>query len=997
MIEKRKPHIAKLPMTQFPNYEITTSDVAVTIPLFHSPIDSGFTDYDERRIKDVHAKGAIWVALALIYNTDLADAGVGIYFHLEDNIYDITKDIFDAFGVPEQFIRVMTIDDFESNDVGAAQYGKKYMCLEDDLTPQQWVMMDSDAFVCTTGDKFQWYDCFRAFENPSAMNAKTAIYQTKEDYTHWVRMCSYAAGYGFDPKSDLVEQERRALLKLGVPETTLYVGTNLGASPRIQRAYTCTQMLVLPTAHPIIDYIKAHWKSCHWDEGMLNVYQMLHNDISYLPDKLGGLPKHQFESDYINRDISLESQGYLAHLLPDNRVEMTRTDEFFDDFYHALLPSGTDDRNLFGDRREMLPETAKGQAGKKEAKGDPQRPSAALLMSSSDKEREGAHHYGKFYDDLFDVQFLKKGRKLSVLEIGVSAFGGGSLEAWQSLESVEKVVGLDTIEYSGKLGDKASFHQLDGYTPQTIRFLKRTYKPFDIIIDDGSHEIKDQAFFLDHYGELLSESGQLVCEDVDDDAFFRKMCQEEGIYGLDLSANRPEKTADSQHNDRILIKAASDTESVSSPKVFIAAKTREGHRVHILGVPYGRGETIPTCAFDQRVWKSGAMWTDLGYEVVYYGHQDSQVPCTAHVVVTDDAILKKTYGRTDYNFVPPHEVNDHAFTTFAENAEKALRNRAKKDDLVLAFYGQGHRALCERISDLPVHIIEPSIGYPAPFSQNRVYQSVGYMNFIRGQGSHAHRLQQRFPDTFDAINIEPYNVQSENEPRWNDTVIPNFFNVHDFEYNEDREDWMCYIGRIHPCKGLEIIFDLAEATDTHIKVAGPGDIHKIGLRVPKQIEFLGIADREMRKHLLKYAKALLCPSLYLEPFLGIHIEAGFPGCPIIPTDFGAPQEYCIDGVTGFRCMNMDDFMYAVRNIGRIEPAACRQHSLQFTMKRAAISYHEYFHRVLRNAVSGWYSYDPKRQRKDGLRRDMTEDEIHDRYNEIKQKVRAENALQKGGI
>ena len=978
MKEKRKKHIARLPITKYPNYEITTSDVAISIPLFHSPIDSGFTEYDERRIKDIHAKGAIWVALSLIHNTDLADNGVGIYFHLEDKIYEIAKDVFDAFGVPDHFIRVMTIADFESNNVGAAQYGKKYMFLEDDLKPQQWVMMDSDAFVCTTGEKFRWYDCFKAFVNPSAMNAKQAIYQTKEDYEHWVRMCSHAAGYRFKPKSDLIKQEKQALLKLGVLDTELYVGERLGASPNIERAYTCTQILVLPTQHRIIDYIKEHWRSCHWDEGMLNVYHMLHNDISFLPDKLGGLPKHQFESDYIERDKSLDSQGYLAHLLPDNRVEMTRTEEYFDEFYNALLPSGTDDKNLIGDRPEMLPEK--------------KRPSEALAISSSDKERDGAHHYGKFYDDLFDVQFLKKGRKLSILEIGVSAFGGGSLEAWQSLESVGKVVGLDTIEYSGTLGEKAAFHSLDGYDHQTIAFLKNTYEPFDIIIDDGSHKVEDQTFFLKHYGQLLSEGGQLICEDVDDDAFFREMCRD-GVYGLDLSANRPEKTAESQHNDRILIKEAPATVDSESPKVFVAPKTREGHTVHMFGVPYGHRETIPTCAFDQRVWKSGAMWTDLGYEVVYYGHKDSQVPCTVHVPVTEDAVLLKTYGRDDYNFVPDHKVNDYAFQWFHRKAEAELRQRVNKDDLVLAFYGQGHKALCDRIADLPVHIIEPSIGYPAPFSQNRVYQSVGYMNFIRGQGAHAYRLQERFPDKFDKINIEPYNVQSENEPRWNDTVIPNFFNVDDFEYNEDREDWMCYIGRIHQCKGLEIVFDLAEATDTHIKVAGPGDINKIGLRVPKQIEFLGIADREMRKHLLKYAKALLCPSLYLEPFLGIHIEAGFPGCPIIPTDFGAPQEYCIDGVTGFRCMNMDDFMYAVRNLNKINSADCRKHALQFTMNRAAISYHEYFHRVLRNAVSGWHSYDPERQRKDGLRRDMTEAEIDKRYNEIKTAVLAENSVE----
>lgn len=967
MKEMRKKHIARLPVARYPNYEITTSDVAITIPLFHSPVDSGFTDYNAERIKNIHTKGAIWVAMSLINNTDLADNGVGIYFHIEDQIYDAAKEMFYLFGVDETFIRVMTIDDFKSDNVGAAQYGKKYMFLEDDLSPHQWLMMDSDAFVCTTGNKFQWYDALKAFGNPSAMNVKAAVYETEEAYRHWVQMCSHAAGYRVEERTELVEQERRALIALGVPEADLMLGPS-----DAQRTYTCTQMLVLPTAHRIIDYIKQHWKSCHWDEGMLNVYHMLYQDISFLPDKLGGLPKYQFESEYIGRSKALDKHGYLAHILPDNRVESVRIDEYFDEFYHALLPSGTDGRNLQGSHV--------------------QRPCSALGSSSSDKEQTGAHRYGKFYDDLFDIQFLKKNRKLSVLEIGVSAYGGGSLEAWQSLECVERVVGIDTVEYRGTLNAKSAFFQLDGYDKKTIDFLKEKYgKTFDIIIDDGSHKIADQAFFLGHYGELLAVDGRLVCEDVDDDAFFRRMCQTEGVYGLDVSANRPEKKATDTHNDRILVKEV--PRKKRKPRVFAAPPLREQHHVHLLSVPYAHSQMIPTCAFDQRVHRSAAMWTDLGYRVTFYGHKDVVIACNEHVAVIDDAVLEKAYRRADYDFVPEHAVNDTAFKTFAKNAEPALRKRVKKDDLVLAFYGQGHKALCDRISDLPCHIVEPSIGYPDPFSKHRVYQSVGYMHNVRGQAAHAYRIQQAFPDKFDAINKWPWNVESENTPLWNDTVIPNFYNpdlyVDPEVSNNAREEWLCFIGRIHPCKGLEIIFDMVEAADIPIKVAGPGDINKLGFRVPKQVEFLGIADNALRKYLLTRAKALVCPSLYLEPFLGIHVEALFPACPIITVDFGAPMEYCIDGVTGFKCMNMDDFMYALRNLHQIDPAACRKAALRFSVKRAAISYHEYFNRILRNNSIGWHSYDPNRTRKDGLRRDMTASEIDKRYSEIQKKILSE--------
>ena len=169
-------------------------------------------------------------------------------------------------------------------------------------------------------------------------------------------------------------------------------------------------------------------------------------------------------------------------------------------------------------------------------------------------------------------------------------------------------------------------------------------------------------------------------------------------------------------------------------------------------------------------------------------------------------------------------------------------------------------------------------------------------------------------------------------------MIPNFYYVEDFESaeecNEEREDWFCYVGRIHLCKGLEIIFDLAEAADIHIKMAGPGDIHKLGLRVPKQIEFLGVADREMRKYLFKYGKALISPSQFLEPGLGTGVERLFAEMPLITVNYGAPMEYCEQSVTGFKCMNMDHFMYAVNHIHEIDPKACRQQALRFTLKRA---------------------------------------------------------------
>ena len=960
MIEKRKQHIARLPKPTYPSYEITDHSVSVSIPLFYSQTDSGMTEYDEQRMVDIHAKGAIWAAISLIHNTDLSDNGVGIYFHIEDKVWDIVADLFKNVGVPETAVRVMTLDAETPDYIQHPHFGKKFMCLDDsDLNPEHWLIADSDLFVCSKGTKFAWHETLKVFESPSLLRCKPTQYPRQDGlYARWVYGICMGAGVPFDADADLQIQERRALHQLGLLDRQMQLNPDKNPT----RPYTATQLMLIPTAHKIVKFIKKHYRQSYQDEFMLAAWQLIHGDISQLKDKLGGVVVYGFESEYINRDTQKDTHGYLAHIIPDNHGKaQTHVDTWYNDFYNALQP-----------KSESIIEK--------------------LQQTTSDKEHPYGHRYGKVYDMLLNTIAMKANRVLKVCEIGVSFFGEGSLGAFQDLDIVDEVVGVDVIPYAGELGDKATFHQMDAYSDKTIAMLKAEHGAFDLIIDDGSHKVEDQEFFLKNYGILLSEHGKLVCEDVHDPEFFKRMCHD-GAYGIDGWANVGRDTT-AGHDERLLIQDAdsvASTNGVDSEKrnkIFAKPVESHVHTVHCLGIPYAETSLdFNTCAFVQRVWKSCAMWTDLGYNVYHYGHEASDVPCTEHIPVTDDFILTKAYGSADYKEVPPEQnCEDVAFRMFAFNAERELRKRVKDGDIVLAFSGWGHKDLCMAISDLPAYVVEPSIGYPDAFSQYRVYQSSAKMHFERGKASHAHRIQKAFPDKKE-VHITPYNCGSENVPDWNAAVIPNFFYVDDFPFGgrENREDWLLYIGRIVQTKGLEILFEMAEYTDTPVKLAGTGDIDKLGLRVPKQVEFLGIADREMRKDLLQRAKAVVCPSFYIEPFLGFHVEAQLAGCPIITVNFGAPYEYCKHQITGFRCQNMDHFMYALEHIDEIDPVACREHGMQFSMKRAALSYHEYFSMIKRNKTD-WWSYDPEREELDWLVKRMTEAEIDQKYTALQMKV-----------
>ena len=162
------------------------------------------------------------------------------------------------------------------------------------------------------------------------------------------------------------------------------------------------------------------------------------------------------------------------------------------------------------------------------------------LLNSCGSDKNSFHKYGNGYNLIFSEQFLKKGRPLKVLEIGI--FNGASMNAFSQIPYVSEVVGVDTFSSFVTDNPKIKLYigdEFDGYSLKTLEMLKNNHEKFDIIIDDGPHTWESQEWFFRNYGELLNDGGVLVCEDISENHLLglRRLKQELDLYVLDLRFN----------------------------------------------------------------------------------------------------------------------------------------------------------------------------------------------------------------------------------------------------------------------------------------------------------------------------------------------------------------------------------------------------------------------------------------------------------------------------
>jgi FkbM family methyltransferase len=353
-------------------------------------------------------------------------------------------------------------------------------------------------------------------------------------------------------------------------------------------------------------------------------------------------------------------------------------------------------------------------------------------------------------------------------------------------------------------------------------------------------------------------------------------------------------------------------------------------RFHVLGLPHTvSSKEFNACAYTQKVVKFCKMMSARGHYIIHYGHEDSDVICNEHVSVITNQDWKIAYGDYDWrkNFFK-FDVEDHAYKTFYKNAIEEVGKRKQPLDFILPFWGSGVRPICDAHTDMIC--VEPGIGYAGGhWARWKIFESYAIYHAYCGMENVGTCRQD-----------------------WYEVVIPNYFDLDDFDYSEEKDDYFLFLGRVFSGKGIDIAVQMTEKIGAKLIVAGQNPDN---MTFPDHVEYIGYADVETRKKLLSRAKGFIIGSMYVEPFGGVQVEALLSGTPTITTDWGSFTENNIQGVTGYRCRTFEDFINAGKNIDKIKPSDCREFAEKFSLENVALMYEKYFQDVLNVYTNeGWY-------------------------------------------
>jgi len=344
------------------------------------------------------------------------------------------------------------------------------------------------------------------------------------------------------------------------------------------------------------------------------------------------------------------------------------------------------------------------------------------------------------------------------------------------------------------------------------------------------------------------------------------------------------------------------------------------------------------------------MLLEMGHRVILYGvsHTDIKHKNLEFVSVVSLDDVREAWGDGDNRYEIGYDWKSQGFrhdinTTltkcgkkFRMNAIREVRSRKKADHFLLLSQGYYNKPIADAVE---LYLTcEPGIGYRGSYCNFRAFESSYIQNFTYGS-EHPRK----------SINGNYY-----------DRVIPNYLDPDDFVVSNKQENYLAYLGRLIPRKGIVTAMKVADHLDMKLLVAGQGSLSDLNYQSPNTTH-IGCLNVEQRKHFLAKAMVGFLPTLYLEPFGTTSVEFMFSGTPVITTNFGVFPETIRNGVGGYRCDTLNDFVDNTQKALNLDRKLVHEYAQKFSMNEVSKIFEKWFNDLYQlylsaqdNKVLGWH-------------------------------------------
>jgi len=394
------------------------------------------------------------------------------------------------------------------------------------------------------------------------------------------------------------------------------------------------------------------------------------------------------------------------------------------------------------------------------------------------------------------------------------------------------------------------------------------------------------------------------------------------------------------------------------------------HLLSLVHLP--QSKTYLSCAFTQKNRKLAKMLTSLGHIVYAYGAEGSD--------------FEEYCDSDNLRFIQTHTLKDIGDSFGDGNNLFEIGYNWKETDFRHDFNTQPKKPATLKFYDKVISYIKAN-GKPDDFLLNTMgyyFKNIEdelnlFLSCESGIGYRGSFPKQNHFRCFESSYMQNFTYGSEHpgadiNGSYYDRVIPNYFDPDDFEYSDKKEDYYLYIGRMIKRKGIITAALACQAIGAKLVIAGQGarvlpNGHLIPTGdlefdlEPMTWEYVGYQGVEERKPLMAHAIATFVPTEYMEIFGGTHIEAMLSGTPPITTSFGVFPETipnCLNGIVGFRCNTLNDFVEAALKAKTVNHKAIHSYGERYLMDNVKWDYQKWFedlYRVYLSAIDktqpGW--------------------------------------------